>query len=74
MSAFPSIIGPDFISPGSHERNARNATCPADLVTRSEDPARSPGHDLFWFRSNAEHERNDRIQEAARRFVGNAED
>jgi len=74
MSASPSINGPDSVSPGSHERKAPNATRRADVVTRCEVPARSPGHDLFWFRSNAEHERNDRTQQAARRFVGNAED
>ena len=65
MSDFLLINGPNLNLLGSREPEVYGADRLADIEARCVEAARTLGHSLLCFQSNAEHELIDRVQQAA---------
>jgi len=65
MSALLLINGPNLNLLGSREPEVYGATGLEDIEARCTAVARTLGHDLECFQSNAEHELINRVQQAA---------
>ena len=65
MSSLLLLNGPNLNLLGSREPEVYGKTRLVDIEARCVEVARSLGHDLDCFQSNAEHELIDRVQKAA---------
>lgn len=65
MAKFLLLNGPNLNLLGSREPKHYGATRLADIEQQLQESARSAGHELGCFQSNAEHELVNRIQAAA---------
>jgi 3-dehydroquinate dehydratase-2 len=64
LSSFLLINGPNLNLLGSREPDVYGATSLGDIENRAVEVAKSLGHELSCFQSNAEHELIDRVQKA----------
>jgi len=64
LSSLLLIHGPNLNLLGSREPDVYGATSLGDIENRAVEVAKSLGHELSCFQSNAEHELIDRVQKA----------
>ena len=69
MSTFLLINGPNLNLLGSREPEVYGATRLEDIEEQGKAQAKTLGHELQCFQSNAEHELIDRVQQAAKEGV-----